>query len=58
MKKYTASFVFEKETKNTIRFTEKVQPGKPPVMGTVYVQKWVVGDAKEIEVDLVINGNG
>ncbi len=31
----------EKETKNTIRYTEKTE-GKPPAIGTLYMQKWAV----------------
>lgn len=32
-------FEIEKETKNTIRYQE-VAEGQPPVIGTIYVQKW------------------
>ena len=35
-----ASFELEKETKNTIRYTEKPEAGKPPAIGTIYIQKW------------------
>ena len=37
-----ASFELEKETKNTIRYTEKPEPGKPPAIGTIYIQKWAL----------------
>jgi len=37
-----ASFELEKETKNTIRYTEKPEAGKPPVIGTIYIQKWAL----------------
>ena len=37
-----ASFELEKETKNTIRYTEKPEAGKPPAIGTVYIQKWAL----------------
>lgn len=30
-----ASFELEKETKNTIRYAEKPEAGKPPVIGTI-----------------------
>jgi hypothetical protein len=40
----------EKETKNTVRFVEVMEAGKPPVIGTLYVQKWFAGDKKNIEV--------
>ncbi len=37
-----ASFELEKETKNTIRYTEKPEAGKPPSIGTIYIQKWAL----------------
>lgn len=40
-----ASFELEKETKNTIRYAEKPEVGKPPVIGTIYIQKWALPDA-------------
>lgn len=49
-----ATFEFEKETKNTVRFNEKPEPGKPPVIGTLYVQKWVVGEAKSLKVTIEV----
>lgn len=39
MEKVKVTFEVEKETKNTIRFAEKVAKGKPAYIGTVYVQK-------------------
>lgn len=38
--KVTVTFEKEKETKNTVRFQEKPGEGKPPVIGSLYVQKW------------------
>ena len=40
----TLTFTLEKETKNTIRYQEDVN-GKPPAIGTIYVQKWLMGEA-------------
>ncbi len=37
-----ASFELEKETKNTIRYAEKPEAGKPPAIGTIYIQKWAL----------------
>ncbi len=34
-----ATFMLEKETKNTYRFQEDESSG-PPKVGTLYVQKW------------------
>jgi len=46
----TLTFDREKETKNTVRFQEKDVPGQPPLIGTLYVAKWYVGDAKQLTV--------
>lgn len=56
MAKRTVKFTKEKDTKNTVKFGEVAEPGKPPVIGTLYVQKWAVGEAKEVTVtiDLVV----
>lgn len=52
MNEHTVKLTIDKETKNTIRFEEKTEDGKPPVIGTMYIPKWVVGDTKEIEVTI------
>ena len=47
-------FTFEKETKNTLRYAE-VAEGQPPVVGTLYVQKWAFkGTPQRIEVTLLV----
>ena len=48
-------FVYEKETKSSVRYQEAPGPGNPPVIGTLYVQKWFVGDAKAIELQISFN---
>ena len=35
---------FERATKNTYRYQEIIEAGKPPVIRTMYVQKWVLGN--------------
>lgn len=50
--KVAVKFAKEKETKNTIRFKEQPEPGRPPVVNTLYVQKWWVGDAKALTVTI------
>lgn len=46
----------EKETKNTIRFTEREsEDGEPPMIGILYLQKFAVkrlGDPSIIEVKI------
>ena len=47
-------FEIEKETKNTIRYQE-VAEGQPPVIGTIYVQKWALeGTPKKVKVTLEV----
>ena len=41
----TVKFKLEKETKNTVRFNEVPEEGQPPIIGTLYVQKWFAGNA-------------
>ena len=48
-------FVKEKDTKNTVRFTEVPEEGKPPVMGTIYLQKWAVTTAQALTVTIERN---
>jgi len=51
--KLTAVFSLEKETKNTMRFSE--EPEGPPIVNTIYVQKWAVarlGKPKRIRVTI------
>ncbi len=44
MESQTLNFTLERETKNTIRYAEAVN-GKPPAIGTLYSQKWLLSDA-------------
>ena len=43
MERQTLVFVTERQTKNTVRFQEEAN-GKPPVIGTLYVQRWALGE--------------
>ena len=43
MERQTLVFATERETKNTVRFQEEAS-GKPPVIGTLYVQRWALGE--------------
>jgi len=42
MEKQEIVFEAERATKNTIRYQEMTE-GKPPRVGALYIQKWVVG---------------
>jgi len=46
----TVKFKIEKETKNTVKYNEVPAEGEPPIIETLYVQKWFAGAATEIEV--------
>ena len=43
MEAQTLTFSLERETKNTIRYSEETD-GNPPAVGTISVQKWVMGE--------------
>jgi len=46
------TFEFEKENKNSVRYKEVPEDGMPPVIGSIYVQKWFAGNSKHIEVTI------
>lgn len=37
-------FEYEKATKNTCKYAEKPDPGQPPRIGSLYIQKWALGN--------------
>ncbi len=45
-------FEFEKNNKNSVRYKEIPENGMPPVLGSIYVQKWYAGNSKNIEVTI------
>ena len=45
-------FEFEKENKNSVRYKEIPEDEMPPVIGSIYVQKWFAGNSKHIEVTI------
>lgn len=49
------NFVKEKDTKNTVRFKEVPAEGKPPIVGTLYLQKWFVGDKQNVKIEITIS---
>lgn len=53
MSEKKVKFEFEKATKNSVRYKEVPEEGMPPIIGSIYVQKWFAGNTKNIEV--VIN---
>lgn len=57
MERQTLVFVVERETKNTVRYQEEAV-GKPPVVGTLYVQRWALGEPAPERLTVVIEGAG
>ena len=56
MPKKVIKFKMEKETPNTVRFQEVPEEGMPPVVKTLYVQKWALGTAVPGEITVTIEG--
>jgi hypothetical protein len=54
MEKQILSFTVERETKNTVRYQEETD-GKPPAIGTLYVQKWLLGDPSPRKLTVTID---
>ncbi len=45
-------FELEKQNKNSVRYKEIPKDGMPPILGSIYVQKWYAGNSKHIEVTI------
>lgn len=52
MSEKTLKFEFEKQNKNSVRYKEVPQEGMPPIIGSIYVQKWYAGNSKTIEITI------
>jgi hypothetical protein len=46
------TFELEKQNKNSMRYKEVPKEGMPPILGSVYVQKWFAGESKTIEISV------
>ncbi|BCD97967.1 hypothetical protein [Marinagarivorans cellulosilyticus] len=55
MSKQHVKFEFEKETKNSVRYKEVPEQGKPPIVGSLYVQKWFAGNAKTLQLTIELD---
>ena len=47
-------FQLEKSTKNTYKYQEQPESGQPPRIGSLYVQKWSVGDNPPKQLKLTV----
>jgi hypothetical protein len=52
MPEKTIKFEVEKVNKNSVRYKELPEDGMPPVLGSIYVQKWFAGNNQNIEVTI------
>lgn len=50
MSEKKVKFEFEKQNKNSIRYKEIPEEGMPPIIGSIYIQKWFAGNSKNIEI--------
>ena len=57
MEKLTITFTLERETKNTIRYEEQAPSGKPNMVGTLYLQKWALGEEPPKSVTVTIESD-
>lgn len=55
MSKEIVRFEVEKETKNSIRYKEIPEEGKPPIVGSLYVQKWFAGKAQALQITIELD---
>ena len=55
MSKELVKFEFEKETKNSVRYKEVPEDGKPPIVGSLYVKKWFAGNSKNLQITIELN---
>lgn len=54
MKRQTLVLTMERETKNTVRYQEEATT-QPPVVGTLYVQRWALGQPIPLRLIVTID---
>ncbi|NRB82004.1 MAG: hypothetical protein HRU38_25685 [Saccharospirillaceae bacterium] len=52
MSETVLKFELEKKNKNSVRYKEVPEDGKPTVLGSIYVQSWYAGNSKNIEITI------
>ncbi len=45
-------FELEKENKSSVRYKEIPKDGMPPILGSIYVQKWFASNSQNIEITI------
>lgn len=57
--KLEAMLTLERETKNTYRYQEELsESGKPPIIGTLYIQKWALGSPPPQRIRITVETEG
>ena len=56
MEAQTLTFSLERETKNTVRYSEQTD-GKPLTVGTIYVQKSAMGDNPPMTLTVTVSAS-
>ena len=51
------TFTLEKETKNTMRYTEQPVKGSPAIVGTLYIQKWALPQPAPTTITVTIEAS-
>lgn len=54
MAKISAKFKLTKLTKNTAKYDEVPEQGKPPVIGQQYVQQWALPNPAPAEITITV----
>jgi hypothetical protein len=44
-------------TKNCFRFTEVPEGGQPPMIGELYIQRWVLGDKQPAHITVTLEAS-
>jgi hypothetical protein len=55
MEPFETEFAYEKDTKNTKVYQEQPKAGQPPRIGTLYIQKWALGDPAPARVKVSVS---
>jgi hypothetical protein len=48
------NFKFNKSTKNTVRYEEVTNGDDPPIIGTIYIQKWFLDQYPKLSQSVTI----
>ncbi len=53
---FEVNFELAKETKNTHKYDEVPENGQPPRIGSLYVQKWALGETAPASLTVTVKG--